>query len=104
MPEFLVHRLVAAEFVEVRDWYAGQSPWAAEHFVRRFETALKSVALHPTAHAPWQSAFRRVRLTRFPYLLIFHADQQRIAVLALVHERREPRRVVKKLGARKAAF
>ena len=90
MPRFRVHQPVAYEFREVLAWYAGMSPLAAENFVWSFDVALKRVQRHPTAHAPWKPPFRRIRLVRFPYLLLFHADRRATSVLALVHERREP--------------
>lgn len=90
MPQFRIHYAVEFEFREVRAWYAGHSPWAAENFIHAFHAALEKVRLRPTAHAPWRRVFRRVRLVRFPYLVIFHADDQSTSVLALVHKRQEP--------------
>ena len=101
MPRFRVHRLVAFEFGEVRAWYAGLSPLAAENFDLRFHAALERVRLYPTAHAPWRAPFRRIRLARFPYLLIFHTDSRQISVLALAHERREPEQTFATLAQRR---
>jgi len=100
MPQFRIHHLVELEFREVRAWYAGRSPWAAENFVSRFHAALGHVQRHPSAHVPWQSHYRRIRLVRFPYLLLFHADRRAVSVLALVHERREPGRTFTALAQR----
>lgn len=102
MPRYRVHRLVAFEFLEVRAWYAGLSPLAAENFVLCFHSALDRVHRHPTAHAPWLPPFRRIRLARFPYLLIFHVDRRQTSVLALVHERREPGNTFAALARRKS--
>lgn len=94
MPRVRVHRLVAIEFREVLAWYADLSPLAAEHFEGCFAAALAKIQRRPTAHAPWRPPFRRIRLKRFPYLLIFHADLRAISILALVHKRSEPNRVL----------
>ena len=90
MPRLRIHRLVAAEQAEVRAWYAGIGPLVEENFVDAFRVALGKVEHHPTAHALWRPPFRRVRLTRYPYLVIYHAHRQMTSILALVHERREP--------------
>lgn len=92
MPRLRIHRQSAAEFTEVLRWYAGHSVWAAENFHHAFWSALERLRVAPTAHAYWRQPFRRVRLKRFPYLLIYHADERYLSVVALIHDRREPRR------------
>jgi plasmid stabilization system protein ParE len=104
MPQFRIHRAVEFEFREVRTWYAGHSPWAAENFIHAFHAALEKVRLRPTAHAPWCRVFRRVRLARFPYLVIFHADDQTTSVLALVHKRQEPKHKLAVMSRRRGEF
>ena len=104
MPRFRIHRLVDFEYGEIRAWYAGLSPLAADNFAACFSAALEKIYRRPTIHAPWRAPFRRVRLQRFPYLLLFHADRRAISVLALVHERREPSCVLADLAYRKNVF
>ena len=104
MPQFRLHRQVEFEFGEVRAWYAGHSPLAAENFVHAFYRALGKVQRHPTAHALWRPPFRRIRLARYPYLVIYHADRRITSVLALVHERREPVRTFALLTGRAGDF
>ena len=104
MPRFRIHHRLADEFEEVLAWYAGLSPLAAESFVICFEIALDKVAHRPTAQAPWRPPFRRARLTRFPYLLIFHTDRRVTSVLALVHQRRESKQTFAALVRRKNEF
>jgi plasmid stabilization system protein ParE len=101
MPRVRVHQLVGTEFGEALTWYGRFSPLAAEHFATRFDAAFDRIQLRPTAQAYWRSPFRRTRLKRFPYLLIFHADQTGISVLALVHERRNPNSVLRQLTLRR---
>lgn len=99
-----IHRLVDFEFREIRAWYAGLSPLAAENFADCFDEALARLRKHPTAHAPWRIIFRRVRLKRFPYLLLFHADRRTISILAVVHERRKPRQTFTDVARRQNEF
>jgi len=101
MPRFRLHQQVGFEYREVWAWYAGLSPWAADNFADCFAAALERIRRHPTAHAPWGPPFRRIRLVRFPYLLIYHADRRTVSILALVHERREVSRTFATLAQRK---
>ncbi|MEO6992442.1 MAG: hypothetical protein ABI273_02325 [Lacunisphaera sp.] len=104
MPRLRLHQLVASEFEEGLAWYADLSPLAAENFTACFYLALAKMEKHPNAQASWRPPFRRIRLPRFPYLLIFHTDQRMTSVLALVHERREPRRTLATLIQRRKQF
>ena len=104
MPPFRIHHAVEFEFHDVRAWYAGHSPWAAENFVQAFHAALDKARLRPTAHAPWRRIFRRVRLVRYPYLLIFHSGAKLTSVLALVHKRQEPDRTLAVMSRRLSGF
>ena len=90
MPRLRIHHLVEFEFREVYSWYAGHSPLAAEIFIRSFFNALEKVRHKPLACAPWRPPCRRVRLYRYPYLLVYHSDKRSTSVLALIHERRDP--------------
>ena len=104
MSRFRIHRVVAAEFEEVSAWYAGISPLVQENFVEAFHLALVKVRRQPTAHALWRPPFRRIRLTRYPYMVIYYSHQRMTSVLALVHERREPVRVAAMLTRRVGDF
>jgi hypothetical protein len=104
MPRFRIHHQVGGEFDDVLAWYASLSPLAADNFILSFESSLNKVRLYPAAQAPWRPPFRRVRLVRFPYLLLFHTDRQTTSVLALVHELREPRSTFATLATRQADF
>jgi hypothetical protein len=104
MPRFRVHYLVAFELNEARAWYAGRSAIVAENFLAQFAAVLARIARDPTAHAPWRAIFRRVRLARFPYLVIFHTNRRWTSVLALVHQRREPGRIFGTLTGRLSAL
>lgn len=104
MPQFRIHHAVEFEFREVRAWYAELSPWAAENFIHALHAAMDKVRLRPTAHAPWRGVFRRVRLVRYPYLVIFHTDAKMTSVLALVHRRQEPARAQAVMSRRLGEF
>ncbi|MBI5770719.1 MAG: hypothetical protein HZA93_23280 [Verrucomicrobia bacterium] len=104
MAGFRVSGLVALEIAEARAWYADRSIFAPLHFNRALDGALVRIAAHPTAHAPWRAAFRRCRLAKFPYLLIFHTDEVFTSVLALVHQRSEPTRLLSVIRNRLRAF
>ncbi len=84
-----IHHQVLPEFHTVRAWYDARSPLAAAQFSRRFDAAISRIAARPNAHPRWRALFRRARVVRFPYLLLFQISRSVISVLARVHQRRE---------------
>jgi plasmid stabilization system protein ParE len=100
MPQFRVHRLVEEEFREAFRWYSDRSPQAAENFSTRFSQLLAGLERNPRKHAFWKKPFRRIRLMRFPYIVIYHETTTTLSVLALVHEHREPLQTLSSLGQR----
>lgn len=104
MPRLRIHYLVGPEIETARLWYEGLSPFAAERFVESFYSALVRVQRHPTAHAPWRPPYRRIRLVRFPYLIIYHTDRQQTSILLLAHQRFEPARTKAMIEGRLASL
>jgi plasmid stabilization system protein ParE len=99
-----LHTRVTPEFLEAHAWYADRSVRAAENFALRFDATLDRIAEHPLAHAPWRSIFRRARIAHYPYLLLFHVSKSVVSILALVHQRRDPRSVLSSVRTRWVRF
>src|SRR5689334_15093690 len=75
---------------EARDWYRKTSRELADDFVRRVDDAITLALDRPLAFQVVQRTFRRILLHRFPYALFYHADDDRIVVVAVLHQRRDP--------------
>lgn len=71
MRELVVTALAQADILAAADWYHEQEP-----------------ALVPAFLAHLRMLMARMR--RFPYCLYFTADAERVVVIALLHERRDP--------------
>ncbi|MCB9763899.1 MAG: type II toxin-antitoxin system RelE/ParE family toxin [Alphaproteobacteria bacterium] len=75
-------------------WYDDARIGMGDRFLSDLVDAIELVEQFPEAGGPWllgmlPDGIRRVRLKRFPYLLVYVTDPRLVAV-AIAHERREP--------------
>lgn len=55
------------------------------------ETSIRKLADQPYRHKLGYRDTRRVRLRRFPYVVIYAVREDTVVVLGVLHERRHPR-------------
>jgi plasmid stabilization system protein ParE len=86
----IVRRLAKQDIREARSWYRKISPALGEDFMDALGRAIVVVREHPLAFQTVHRTFRRVLLHRFPYALFYHAESERIVIVALLHQARDP--------------
>lgn len=67
-----------------------QLPGLGKAFLAEVLTSLDLILRHPTAWHPLSEHTRRCRLRRFPYGLIYHANNLEILIIAVAHLHRRP--------------
>jgi toxin ParE1/3/4 len=72
-------------------WYQAVSPQLRDSFRAKLEIALQEIQLHSLAFRSFSPKARCRKLKRFPYLVIFSVQKDVISVVAVIHERRNPR-------------
>lgn len=80
-----------SELLEAVAWYRERSLSAAQNFVLEFEAKVQLILDSPTRWAIFEADTRRVVLNRFPYSVVYRVQNNDVAVIALMHHRREPR-------------
>ena len=75
---------------EAKAWYGNISSDLGRDFVRRIDDAIALARERPLAFEIVHRTFRRVLLHRFPYALFYHAGDDRIIVVAVLHQARDP--------------
>lgn len=88
-----LHRLARLDFDEAVDWYATEGgAKVAGHFIDDFEECLWQIGSNPLAFAAY-SAFpdvRKLRLRRFPHLVLYTDRFGGWMVIAVMHGSRSP--------------
>ena len=75
---------------EAKTWYKNISAELKADFVEKIDDAVALARERPLAYQIVLRTFRRVLIQRFPYALFFHADDDRIVVVAVLHQARDP--------------
>ncbi|HEX6100885.1 MAG TPA: type II toxin-antitoxin system RelE/ParE family toxin [Thermoanaerobaculia bacterium] len=75
---------------EAKAWYRDISRELGRDFVQRIDEAIALACDRPLAFQIVHRSFRRILLHRFPYALFYHAGEERIVVVAVLHQARDP--------------
>jgi plasmid stabilization system protein ParE len=71
-------------------WYAARSPRAARAFDAELAAAVDRIAESPLRWRRHLHGTRRVVLRRFPYLVVYRVDADRVLIVAVAHGHRRP--------------
>lgn len=82
--------VASQELDEAISFHDAQLPGLGKALLGEILAALDLIRRHPTAWHPLSTHTRRCRLRRFPYGLIYHADESEILVVAVAHLHRHP--------------
>ena len=73
-------------------WYERQQVGLGDRFVKALGMVVERIRMNPEAYTCVRGVIRRAILPRFPYLLFYVAEAERIVVIACLHASRDPRR------------
>ena len=87
----IFNRLAIKDYREARVWYSGRSEDAAASFIDEVSAAVKRISEAPDTLPFVSGKYRRVRVERFPYVLVFYKRTEHdIRVVAVAHTSRRP--------------
>jgi plasmid stabilization system protein ParE len=90
-PAGCVRPKARADFDEAFDWYEQQRTGLGVEFAERVHAAFESISAMPELHAPIYRDVRRALVRRFPYSVIYRIRGDQVVVLAVFHNKRDPR-------------
>ena len=91
-PRLLLESEAKADLVEAFDWYENQRPGLGSEYLAEVASVLEDIERNPEAYAIVQGQTRRALVRRFPYAVFYVVDPELVAVTAVMHGRRDPRR------------
>lgn len=97
MREVIVRPEAANDIRSVHAWYRDISSQFATAFIRRIDEAITHAREWPLMYQLVYRDFRRVPLHRFPYALFYRAYDERIVVVAVLHQARDPQLIESRL-------
>ena len=78
-----------AEFDDAADWYEQQAGLGAD-FTAAVRDVLNRIAAIPRVHQVVYKDIRRAVVRRFPYSVFYRVDPDRVTVIAVFDNRRDP--------------
>ena len=81
-----------ADLLQTREWYERQQPGLGDAFSNKAQEAIVRIQKMPRMYATVFGDVRRAKIRRFPYLIYYRLQQDRIEVIAVLHGSRDPRR------------
>jgi len=84
------HPEASLEFHAAADFYESEVPGLGEGFIAEVERISALIEAHPAMGAPIDEVFRRAVLVRFPFSIIYSAENGKLWVIAVAHQRRRP--------------
>lgn len=84
------HPQARAELREATIWYGERSSQVAARFVEQVTGAVDRIAVDPDSHPKIGRGYHYVRVSRFPYLLVFRVTESaNVIVTAVAHTSRQ---------------
>lgn len=79
------------EFLEAAEWYLRDDVFAKDRFVRAVRETTDSIRTRPlTFPVIFGTEVRRATVHKFPYSVFFTVEENRIFVIAIFHDSRNP--------------
>ena len=97
MNEIEFHPDVATDIKESFDWYQKQADGLGDDFLNELESAYQAVSELPGTWPKFQNNFRRFLLSKFPFSIIYRANNELVYVVAVMHNSRKPKYWLKRI-------
>lgn len=87
-----VHPEAAAEAGEAAAWYEAQRAGLGLEFLGAVDHAMDSVCESPMLYPAWRPnhPWRRSVIRRFPYVVFYEVEDERVIIMAVAHAKRRP--------------
>ena len=91
-PRFLLAPEAKADLADAFAWYKAQRTELGSEFLAQVALILESIEHAPERYPIVRGTTRRALVRRFPYAVFYISESDVVAVTAVMHGRREPRR------------
>lgn len=91
MTRVVLRPVARDDVIEAWTWYESQRPGLGGDFLGCVDAALAVIARDPNLATDVGDGIRRALIRRFPYGIFFLIEGERVVVLGVLHQRRNPR-------------
>ena len=76
---------------EAFEWYEKQQTGLGFDLIDEIESGYMKISRHPLHYTAINGRFRRLKLNRFPYLIIYEIEGDTVIINSFRHTRRKPK-------------
>ena len=87
----VLRKKARAEFDLAVDWYERREGGLGAEFADRIQAVFDRIAAAPEIHATVHRDIRRALVRQFPYSVYYRIKAERLVVLAVFHNKRDPK-------------
>ena len=88
--QILLRRAAEIEILEAFIWYEEQFENLGFEFLQKLDEAVLPLRRHPQSYQIIHKNIRRVLLRKFPYGIFYIVENDKIIILACLHQKRYP--------------
>jgi plasmid stabilization system protein ParE len=96
----VVRPLAERDLLEAQLWYEDKNTGLGEQFRSRVDDVLEILVKMPLIFPTVHREVRRAAVKKFPYILYYTVQQQRVLILGCFHARRDPRVIFRRINPR----
>jgi toxin ParE1/3/4 len=87
----VIQPVAANDIASARAWYESQRDGLGAEFLDEVQAALAKLRRAPGVHPLTYRDYRQFVVRRFPYVIHYHLEDDRISVVGVFHGHRDPR-------------
>ena len=76
---------------EAFEWYEMKQEGLGFNFIEEVENGFEKISIHPQYYTSITADFRRYKIKRFPYLIVYEIEDDAVVVNSVRHSSRKPK-------------
>jgi len=90
--EILLQSEAVTDIQGAFDWYEHKRFGLGDEFMSEIEDGLERLSRHPQHYSATTQKYRKLRIKRFPYLIVFEIEDLKVIINAVRRISQEPKR------------
>jgi plasmid stabilization system protein ParE len=90
--EIVVQSEAILEIQKAFEWYEDNRSGLGYEMIQEIEEGFERLSKHPHHYSATNKKYRKVRINRFPYMIVFEIEDTKVIIIALRHIKQEPKR------------
>jgi plasmid stabilization system protein ParE len=90
--ELVLQSEAIIEIQKAFEWYEHRTTGLGYEFIGELEDGFERLSKHPHHYSAINRKYRKLRIKRFPYLIVFEIEEDKVVINSVKHIGQEPKR------------